>query len=439
MKLKTILSLAVLLLVSSSAIAQNYDRENTGNYPLPDIFTFADGRKVKGKKDWPKRRVEILEIFQREMYGRMPAAPEAVVWEVVEQGKTLGDYATRTQIRMWFKADKSGPAVDWLLVTPNHIKEPVPTVMLLNYNGNHTVLADKQIAVNQHWMREEPAKGVINHRATDVSRGQFHDFNERSVIPAATIVAKGYALLTACYADLSSDPTHHDFGENGEPLQKSIAYDKIFDLWGERDESRTDNTAALIAWGWALSRGMDMIEQIEGLDSKRVLITGSSRLGKAALLSAAFDERYACVVINQTGGGGVPLQKHYFGENVETMTRDFTHWYCKGFAKYANKEETMPFDQHMLLSCIAPRPLLIQGFDNGWFDTEGEFLAVKAASPAWKFFGKKGMPDVEWPADYDLSAVGEYLGYYRRDNDHGISAYDWEQTFNFAHKFFFAE
>ena len=438
MKLKTFLSLVATLLVAT-AIAQNYDKDKVGNYPLPDPLTFADGKRVKSKKQWPERRKEILEIFQREMYGRMPAAPENIAWEIIEQGPTLAEYATRTQIRMWFRGDKTGPTMDWLLVTPNHIKEPVPTVMMLNYNGNHTVLSDKEIAVNPKWQRNDSAKDINNYRATEFSRGLFHDPYQRSMIPVSTLIAKGYALLTACYIDLSSDPTYWDKDENGEPLQGKITYNGIFELWGERDESRTDNTTALGAWAWALSRGMDMIEQIESLDSKRVLLTGSSRLGKAALVSAAFDERYACVVINQTGGGGVPLHKHFYGENVETMARYFPHWYCKAYAKYVNNEQAMPFDQHMLLACIAPRPLLIQGFDDPWYDTEGEYMAVKAASPVWKFLGREGMPNVEWPADYDLSAVGEYLGYYRRDNAHGLAAYDWEQLLKFAEKFFFKE
>lgn len=439
MKRRVLVLLGVVLCSIASAVAQNYDKDKVGNYPLPDPLTFANGKKVKSKKDWPKRREEILEIFQSEMYGRIPAAPETVVWEIIEQGTTLGGYATRHQIRMWFKADKSGPKVDWLLVTPNHIKEPVPVVLMLNYNGNQTILRDKEIDINPNWQRNDPAKDIKNNRATEFSRGLFHDPYQRSMIPASTIIAKGYAVLTACYTDLSSDPSYWDKDENGEPLQGKITYNGIFELWGERDESRTDNTTALGAWAWALSRGMDMIEKLELLDHKRVLLTGSSRLAKAALVSAAFDERYACVVINQTGGGGVPLHKHYYGENVETMARYFPHWYCKAYAKYVNNEQAMPFDQHMLLACIAPRPLLIQGFDDPWYDTEGEYMAVKAASPVWKFLGKSGMPDVEWPDDYDLSAVGEYLGYYRRDNLHGIAAYDWEQMFKFADKFFFAE
>lgn len=96
----------------------------------------------------------------------------------------------------------------------------------------------------------------------------------------------------------------------------------------------------------------------------------------------------------------------------------------------------MPFDQHMFLSCIAPRALMVQGFNNGWFDTKGEYLALKAASPVWTFLGAEGMPDVDYPEIYDKSAVGNTVAYYRRDNDHGISAIDWVWMLEFAEKYF---
>lgn len=421
---------------TTSANAQNYDESKVGNYPLPDPLTFADGKRVKNKKQWAERREEILDIFQKEMYGQMPAAPEDVVLETIEQGTTIGGYATRRQVRMWFKKDKSGPTVDWLIITPNHIEGPVPTIMLLNYVGNHTVLTDNEILLNESWMRNNSSFHIYDNKVDERSRGKLLDPNLRSIIPTNMLVANGYALVTACYADISPDPDIGTKDKDGIDLQDKFAYTGIFDLWGERDENRGDNTTALAAWGWVLMRGMDMIEQDARLDEKRVILTGSSRLAKAALLAGVFDERFPVVVLNQTGGGGVPLQKHYFGENVATMTRQFKHWYCKSFAKYADNEANLPFDQHMLLACIAPRALMIQGFDEQWFDTEGEYLAVKAASPVWKFLGEKGLPDVEWPRDYEKSAIGPTLAYYRRDNDHGIAAIDWVWMLEFAEKIF---
>ena len=418
--------LAVLTLSGMTAVsAQNYDKSLIPAYKLEDPLTFADGRKVRNAKEWKARRAEILEIFQSEMYGRMPADPETVVTEVLDEGTTLAGFATRRQVRMWFRADRTGPTIDWLVVSPRFAKGPVPTVLMLNYGGNHTVLFDKEILITPGyslWNEEIPA------------RGSQSDPNNRTTIPVDRLISEGYALVTACYEDISPDPDPAT-----EEEKNANAYTGVFELWGARDPQRCDNTTSLTAWAWGLRRGMDLIEKDDRLDQSKVLLTGYSRLAKAALIASAFDERFPVVVPNQTGGGGAPLAKHWFGENVETENRMFSHWYCKAYAKYAGNESSMPFDQHLLLSCVAPRAMLIEGFDEDWFDTEGEFLALQAASPVWEFLGRDGLPETTWPDDYDTKAIGPTIGYVRRDQLHGISAIDWKWMLDFAGKIFQAE
>lgn len=438
MKKTCFILFVTMFLLSFPVIAQdvNYDENKIGEYTLPDPLTFVNGKKVKTVQDWKQRRLEILDIFQREMYGQMPPKPEALVLETLEEGETLAGFANRKQVRMWFKADKTGPKIDWLILTPKHVKGPVPTIILLNYEGNQTVLADKEILVTDGWLRNNDTWFIKNHKISEQSRGMLDNSTLTEMLPANMLIANGYAVVTACYGEISPDPNQTDIDENGHSLQETLAYTRIFDLWGKRDPNRTDNTTALSAWAWALMRGMDMIEQDPVLDEKHVVLTGFSRLGKAALIAGAFDERFPVVIPNQTGGGGAPLAKRYYGENVGTMTTSFTHWYCKAYAKYAHNEASMPFDQHMFLACVAPRKLLIQGFDEPWFDTKGEFLALQAASPVWEFLGKKGLPKVDWPADFDTSAIGTDLGYVRRNNKHGIAAIDWVWILQFAEKAF---
>ncbi|MCQ2180018.1 MAG: hypothetical protein MJY91_07960 [Bacteroidales bacterium] len=419
MKRTALIVAALVLMGASSAFAQNYDKSKIPPYTLEDPLTFVNGKKVRNARDWEARRAEILEIFQNEMYGRMPENPETVVTEVIEEGTTLAGFATRRQIRMWFKADKTGPKIDWLVVTPNFTKGPVPTVLLLNYTGNHTVLFDEEVLVN-------PGYRLFANDPT--ARGSQSDPNLPTGIPAAQIIGQGYALVTACYEDVSPDPDPAT-----EEEKEMYAYTRVFDLWGPRDPERTDNTTALTSWAWGLRRGMDLIEKDPQLDQSRVLLTGYSRLAKAALIAAAFDQRFPVVVTNQTGGGGVPLQKHFYGENAETMNRTFSHWYCKGYRKYAGNEANLHFDQHLFVSCIAPRAILVEGFDNPWYDTEAEYLCLKAASPVWKkIFHKPGLPDVSWPDDYDTRAIGPVVGYVRRDLEHGIAPVDWKWMFDFA-------
>lgn len=249
----------------------------------------------------------------------------------------------------------------------------------------------------------------------------------RSTFPLGTIISRGYAFVTACYGDISPDP-------EDVSLQKEIGRSGVFELWPDRDDTDPGATGALMAWGWALCRGMDMIGNIPEIDPGRVVLTGSSRLGKAALIAGAFDERFSLVAPNQTGGGGVPLAKRNFGETVRSETEKFTHWYCPAYSDYADNEEAMPFDQHLLLSCIAPRPLLVMGFDDPWFDTKGEFLSLKAASKVWTFLGGEGLPDVDWPGPYSLEAVGRTFGYVHRTHKHGLSSLDWKWLLDFSDK-----
>lgn len=402
----------------------NYDEAAIPPYTLEDPLRFADGRKLRSRKEWPQRRQEILDLFQHEMYGQMPPAGD-IFLETLEEGATLAGFARRRQVRMWFRADHSGPHIDWLELIPTQVQGPCPAILLLNYSGNHEILEDREILVTESWLRETP------HKATTRTRGKFNRDGLDNIFPVSTLLARGYALVTACYCDISPDPDPL-VEKEGVILQDSFAYTGVFDLWGPRDPARDDNTTALSAWAWGLMRGMDMIEQDPDLDAGRVVLTGYSRLGKAAVWAGAFDERFPLVVPVQTGGGGAPLAKRDYGEKVATEVTSFRHWYCRAYDKYAYDTASMPFDQHLLLSCVAPRALLIEGFDKPWFDTKGEFLALQAASPVWKFLGKTGMPDVPWPADYEMSAVGPVVGYVRRDQGHGISAIDWMWMLDFA-------
>ena len=411
----------------------NYDKAKIAPYTLEDPLTFLDGRKVT-KETWAERRKEILGIFAKEMYGAEPPPPEAVVTELRDEKKTVDGHAVRRQYKMWFKADKTGPCVNWIVWLPAHAKKPVPVISFLNYRGNHELVPDEDIPVMTAWSRA--GEKAPDHRVTEKTRGDMQNPNNATVFPLGTILARGYAVMSACYCEVSSDPDRRAKDAAVYP-QELMAYNGVFTLWGPRDPKRTDNITAIGAWGWALSRGLDLAERIPEIDAKKAVVTGCSRLGKAALMAAARDERFAVCVPNQTGGGGVPLAKRDYGENVSTENRSFTHWYCTAYAKYAERpEKALTFDQHLFCACVAPRALLVEGFGSKWFDTEGEYLALRAASPVWEMFYGKGLPAGTWPDEYDTSAIGERLGYVRRSENHGISAYDWMWTMNFADRVF---
>jgi len=396
---------------------------------LEDPLTFLDGTKVASAADWPRRRREILAVFAKEMYGAEPPKPEVVNADLLEEKVATAGFAVRRRHRMTFRKDKSGPAIEWISWVPRHAKKQCPVILKLNYRGNQEFDVAADVPMMTAWSRNNSY--AENHKVLDTSRGLRLDQNEDSVFPLQMLLAHGYAVMTACYCEVSPDPNvlEHD----PKFRQNPFAYTGVFELWGRRDPERTDDITSLGAWAWALSRGFDLAERLPGVDAKKSVVTGYSRLGKAALIAAARDERFAVCVPVQTGGGGCPLAKRDFGENTSTENYYFTHWYCTAYAKHAVEPwKTLTFDQHLLLATVAPRALLVCGFGSKWFDTEGEYQAAKAASPAWTLHGEKGLPDGTWPDDYDTSAIGPQLGYVRRSEGHGISGYDWTWLLDFA-------
>ena len=439
-----ICSLMTFLAVGALARQPNYDESRVMPYTVEDPLVFTNGSVVKTTMDWLVRRAEILDMFANEMFGREPPVPEVVVTERIEEGHTLGGLGVRRQIRMWFKNDRTGPYLDWLVILPNRIastepemsdgrvlvesSEPVPALLFLNFYGNHELLTDKTVVVPGNiWLRNNYEHGVEDHRIVRPVRGAMRLTEGRSAFPIEIILARGYAVISACYGQVSPDVDV----QKGDV--ESQAYSKgVFELWPRRDESSDANVTAIGAWAWALSRGLDLAERIPEIDSARCVATGCSRLGKTALLAAARDARFAVCAPVQTGGGGCPLAKRDFGENVSTEMRMFPHWFCKAYAKYIDNEQKMNFDQHLLLAAIAPRPLIVLGFNSPWFDTKGEYLACRAASAVWSFLGKKGLPPGGFPANYDTSQIGQSLGYVRRGGAHGISGSDWKWILDFA-------
>ena len=421
----------------------NYDESAVPPYDIPELLRFADGRAVASQADWPARRREMLGVLAREMYGAEPPPPEAFEMELVEEGPTAAGLGIRRQYRIWFRADRSGPFLDWLVILPNRLRgdEPavrdgrfvcenagkVPVVLFLNYRGNHALLDDPEVVIPENvWCHSEESRKNGSFALRRDNRGCERDTRFRYSFPLEMFLARGFAVMSCCYAQVSPDIEVRA----GDPLD--LAWTGVFGLWGKRDESRDDNPTALGAWAWALSRGLDLAGRIPEIDASRSVVTGCSRLGKAALIAGARDERFAVTVPNQTGGGGAPLAKRFFGENVATEMESFPHWYCRAYGKYAGNEAALPFDQHWLLACVAPRALLVEGFGYQWFDARGEFLACRAASSAWELNGLPGLPAGDFPEPFDESRIGPRLGYVRRGGAHGLSAIDWNWALDFA-------
>ncbi|MEK7953845.1 glucuronyl esterase domain-containing protein [Luteolibacter soli] len=379
---------------------------------VPDPLVANDGTKITTAAEWrEKRRPELVELFTREMYGRNPGRPETMAFEIFDRDVVaLDGKATRLQIAI-YPGGKPGPRVDLLVYVPNGAKGPVPAILGLNFSGNHAIHKDPGIRLTESWIE---SKAAPDHKATDATRG-----SNASQWPVEEILSHGYALATMYREDVAADHEPY-FGSGVHPLFPEL-------------QKGDENFSTIGAWAWSLSRALDVLEKEPVIDAKRVAVFGFSRLGKAALWAGASDQRFAMVLSNESGAGGAKLFHRGVGENIERLTTVFPHWYARNFKKYAGKDKELPFDQHMVISLIAPRPVYIGSAQEDTFaDAEGEFMAAKSAEPVFRLLGAEGLPAETWPP-VGTSVQGG-IGYHVRPGKHDVLPFDWQQYLAFADK-----
>ena len=395
----------------------NYDEQKVGNYSLPEVLKAADGRIIKTAKDWEQiRRPQILHLYQQHVYGKMPAKPKGMHYKIKSINETaVNGKAVSKQVTVFFTPGEDGPAMEILMYLPKQAKGPVPVFIGLNFYGNQSTTADTSVATTNRWvMNSEPGK-IFDHKAGESSRGL-----QSSRWPTEMLIDNGYGLATAYYGDLEPD--------NEEGWKEGIRGK----LAGELNV-KPEDWSAIGAWAWGLSRMLDYLQTETGVNAKKIIVTGHSRLGKAALWAGVSDTRFAAVVSNNSGEGGAALFRRNFGETIQRINTSFPHWFVPAFKAYNSKPDALPVDQHMLLSLIAPRPLYVASAkDDTWADPRGEFLSAVHTAPVYQLYRKAATSTVQMPA-LD-QPVGSFVRYHIRTGGHDITSYDWQQYIRFANE-----
>jgi hypothetical protein len=323
-------------------------------------------------------------------------------WAVTSVDRAaLGGRAVRKEVTVWFTERKDGPKMHLLIYQPPGAAgahAPWPAFLGLNYYGNPCVNADPGITMSTAWMREKPEYGIVDHRATEGTRGA-----QASRWDIENVVARGYATATLYYGDLCED--------RNEGLTKDVA--ALFHT-GAVNARAPDAWGAIGIWAWGLSRALDYLVSDPEIDGRRVAVHGHSRLGKAALWAGAQDERFAHVISNNSGCGGAALSKRDYGETVERINTSFPFWFARNFRAYNGREAALPVDQHELIALIAPRPVHVASAeDDLWADPKGEFLAARHAGPVYALFGRQGLGAAGMPA-VNQPLFGDAMAYHVR-------------------------
>jgi hypothetical protein len=396
----------------------NYDESLANPYPeLPDVLTLKNGKKVTTPEMWwQRRRPEIVEDFEREVYGRVPQNVPKVTWKVKVTDKEFLGFTPIIAKQLIGHIDNSSyPLIDVniqaTLVIPANAKKPVPLLMMFAPSALPAPAqpskddlekindAVKEVLIKAHPELKEvfdryPAYNPI--AAQNYGINPFAPRGPGDPPTAQQLIADGWGYILIDPSSIQAD--------NGAGLTRGI-----IGLVNKGQPRKPDDWGSLRAWAWGAARALDYLEANEPMvDAKNVGIEGVSRYGKAALVTLAFELRFAMGLIGSSGEGGAKLHRRNFGEALESLTGGEYYWMAGNFIKYGASEATfgpktandLPVDAHELIALCAPRLTFVsygvpeQG-DAKWLDHQGSYMAAVAAGPVFRLLGAidMGVPD----------------------------------------------
>ena len=387
-----------IILLSSVVQAQaprgyQYDESQVPKVELADPLTLINGQNVaQDKALWSARRAEIHQLFREKAFGQIRKDVEVrhVVRHLSSKSVFDGE-AIRHLVTLELRCQNRLLPLHLLSYQPT-AKVKSPVLLGMNFYGNQSVILDREIPLAEGWVNRNPSIGIEAYTATEATRGRR---SERW--PIREIVARGYGVCTLYYGDV--DPDFDDGFKNG-----------AHGLLQQRE-----GWSSVAAWAWGLSQVRRYLAEQTWVD--RVGVFGHSRLGKAALWAGAQDTGFGLVISNDSGCGGSALSKRKFGETLKAINTRFPHWFLPEFHAFNDREQDLPFDQHLLMATVAPRHLYVaSASEDLWADPKGELLSTEFASTAFL-------------------ELGGQVGYHLRPGRHNMLFYDWTRILNFADQY----
>jgi hypothetical protein len=396
--------------------AANFDESKVPPYQLPDPLILNNGKRVTTPAVWwNKRRPEIVEAFDQEIFGRVPKTTPKVTWEVISTvHEKNGETSVLTKKILGHVDNTSYPLIhvdiELALTTPENARGPVPVIMELAWSPEVLAAMRKRLSAAQLAALESTGTGTYT---TTPWQQQ--------------VLAKGWGYATLIPTSVQAD--------NGAGLTEGI-----IGLVNRGQPRSLDDWGALRAWAWGASRALDYFESDSSVDAKQVGIEGLSRYGKAALVAMAYEPRFAIAFIGSSGEGGAKILRRNFGEQVENVasTSEY-HWMAGNFLKYAGPltPNDLPVDAHELIALCAPRPVFISGgslqVEGGWIDAKGMFLGGVGAGPVYKLLGKKDLGTSEFPP-METALIGGDIAFRQHSGGHTTGP-NWPTFLIFASRY----
>ncbi|MGQ9621233.1 MAG: glucuronyl esterase domain-containing protein [Bacteroidales bacterium] len=389
----------------------NTDESKAGPFsPIPDPLIMNNGSKVSNEKQWwTRRRLEIQELFDREVYGRVPTGVPPVRWEVTGVlNDTIGKYPVITK-KLVGHVDNSGfpeisVNIDLTLTVPSDADKPVPVIMEFGFAFPVGTRTNSGVVSNTV---KAPVRAVPSWQEQVIAEGW------------------GFAILVP--ASIQADW--------GAGLRSGI-----IGLTNKGEPRKPDDWGSLRAWAWGASRSLDYFETDKMVDASKVEIEGLSRYGKAAAVAMAYDQRFAIGFIGSSGAGGLKLYRRIYGEQVENLAASGEyHWFAGNFIKYASTltQDDLPVDAHELLALCAPRPVFISagapGIEGGWVDAKGMFLAGVYAGSVYELLGRKGLGISDFP-EVGVALTGGDIAFRMHEAGHTTGP-NWPYFIGFARRY----